>query len=271
MEPDRYRIDKGRKVKLSGWPSDETGGFDTKQDARAELKHVRRQIDRILRVMAAQAKHSVLVILQGVDASGKDGAVRHVFTGVNPQICRVTSFKEPSTQERAHDFLWRIYPHIPEAGSLAVFNRSHYEDVLVPCARGLLPRRETQQRLREIREVERIWAANGITILKFLLHIGHAEQTSRFESRLRNEKKHWKVNESDFSDRRLWTKFLHAYEDAIHATSRDCAPWYVVPSDKKWYRDVVIARVLLERLQQLPIEYPKPKLDVRSLREQLNN
>lgn len=136
MEFDRYRIEAGRKVKLSKLPTDETAGFDNKQDARAELKRVRKEIDGFLHVMAAQARHAVLVILQGVDASGKDGTVRRVFTGVNPQVCKITSFKEPSTQEKAHDFLWRIYPHIPEAGLLAVFNRSHYEDVLVPCARA---------------------------------------------------------------------------------------------------------------------------------------
>lgn len=135
--------------------------------------------------------------------------------------------------------------------------------------RGLLSRKETRERLYEIREVERIWAANGITILKFFLHIGRAEQTRRFESRLENPEKHWKVKESDFSDRHLWTKFLHAYEDAIDATSLDCAPWYVVPSDRKWYRDVVIASVLLEWLRQLDIQYPKPELDIEGLSEKL--
>lgn len=260
MQSDRFRVKADEKLKLSSLPTDETGEFDGKQEARAELKRLRKQIDRMLRVMAAQARHSMLVVLQGVDASGKDGAVRNVFTGVNPQVCKVTSFKEPNAQERAHDFLWRIYPHVPEAGTLAVFNRSHYEDVLVPRARGHFSHRDAVARLRQIQDVERIWTQNGAIILKFFLHISRTEQTRRFQSRLDTEEKHWKVKESDFSDRRLWPKFQRAYEDAMEQTSCDGAPWYVVPSDRKWFRDVVIAQAICESLQRLPLEYPTPRL-----------
>jgi PPK2 family polyphosphate:nucleotide phosphotransferase len=232
----------------------------SKQEARVLLKEYRKRIDSLLRVLAAEAKHSLLVILQGVDASGKDGAVRRVFTGVNPQYCRVVSFKEPDAEELRHDYLWRIYRALPERGELGIFNRSQYEDVLVPYTRGPLTQEDAYVRLRQIADLERIWAENGTAICKMLLHISYEEQADRFRSRLREPAKHWKVKSSDFDDRRVWNKFQSTYQDVLHRTSTSFAPWYIIPADHKWYRDVAIAGVVLSNAQALEPELPMPEI-----------
>ena len=260
-ETERYLVRPGEKLRLSAIPADSTGRYTGKKQARAELKPCRKEIDRLARILAIEGKRSVLIVLQGVDASGKDGAVRHVFTGVNPQMCKVTSFVEPDAEERSHGFLWRIYRAAPAAGELAVFNRSHYEDVLVPRARGILSIRDTRMRIRQMADFERTWAENGIVMRKFLLHISRDEQARRFQARLDTPDKHWKVKASDFSDRRLWPQFERAYEDAIARTARQYAPWYIIPSDHKWYRDIAIASVLLDTLRSLNLTIPHPKID----------
>jgi PPK2 family polyphosphate:nucleotide phosphotransferase len=207
----------------------------------------------------------VLVVLQGVDASGKDGAVRHVFTGVNPELCRVTAFSEPESEEQKHDYLWRVHRAMPEVGQLGVFNRSHYEDAVTTRAHGKLSSDEMQMRLRQIADTERIWMENGVTLLKFFLHISREEQAKRFQARLDDAEKHWKVKPSDFRDRKLWPKFQRAYEEAISETARKHAPWFVVPADHKWYRDAVIAEILLDALQGMNPKYPKSSVSKSAL------
>jgi PPK2 family polyphosphate:nucleotide phosphotransferase len=224
------------------------------------LKEYRGRIDSLLRVLAAEAKRSLLVILQGVDTSGKDGAVRRIFTGVNPQYCRVVSFKEPDAEELRHDYLWRIYRALPERGELGIFNRSQYEDVLVPYARGLLTQEDACVRLRQIADLERIWAENGIGICKIFLHISKQEQADRFRSRLQEPAKHWKVKSSDFDDRRRWDKFQSIYGDLLHRTSTPFAAWYIVPADHKWYRDVAVAGIVLSKVQMLQPQLPMPNI-----------
>jgi PPK2 family polyphosphate:nucleotide phosphotransferase len=256
-----YVVQPGATVDLSRTDSGATALCANKKSARAELKQYRKEIDELLRLLAIEEKRSLLVVLQGVDASGKDGAVRRVFTGINPQHCRVVSFKEPTREERAHDYLWRVHRSIPVKGELCVFNRSQYEDLLVPQARGALPLEEGRVRLRQIADLERIWVENGITILKFLLHISYEEQMVRFQSRLDTPEKHWKVKDSDFADRKLWPQFRTAYEEAISRTSTKQAPWYLIPSDHKWYRDVAIAGVVLSTLRQMQPCLPMPELD----------
>ncbi len=248
-------------MKLDRVSTDATDLCDEKKAARKQLKQYRKQIDNLLSALAAEQKRSVLVILQGVDASGKDGAVRKVFTGVNPQHCRVVSFKEPDREEQAHDYLWRVYRAMPARGELGVFNRSQYEDVLVPQARGYLTNKQAHARLRQIADLETIWSQNGTVLLKFFLHLSRSEQSRRFKARLDNPGKRWKVENSDFKDRRLWPKFQAVYEEILNRTSTEAAPWYVVPADHKWYRDLVIGGVILAALRAMRPEVPKPRLE----------
>lgn len=253
----RYEVVPGKRIRLAEMETTSTGGYAGKADARAELKRLRKQVNELVRRLGAEKRRAVLVVLQGVDAAGKDGAVRHVFTGLNPELCHVTAFEAPDAEELRHDYLWRVHRAMPEMGMLGVFNRSHYEDVLVPRARGQLSTKDTRLRLRQIADAERMWSENGIALLKFLLHISRKEQTKRFQARLDDPEKHWKVKKSDLKDRKLWRSFQDAYEDAIFRTARRNAPWYIVPSDHKWFRDVVIAGVLLDALQQIDPRYPQ--------------
>lgn len=255
-----YIVAPGAKVRLRSVSPDATDYCADKPTARSELKRYRKEIDELIRVLAAEQQRSLLVVLQGVDASGKDGAVRKVFTGVNPQNCRVINFKEPNREELAHGYLWRVYRSLPVKGELRVFNRSQYEDVLVPRARGAMSVKESHLRLRQIADVERVWAENGIVIRKFFLHISREEQTRRFQARLDNCEKHWKVKESDFSDRELWPKFQATYEDVLSRTSTRLAPWYIIPADHKWYRDVAVAGIILATLRAMKPRLPMPKL-----------
>lgn len=260
---EKYRVKPGAKVDLSQVTTSGCEVVKSKAEAHLALKQYRKKIDGLLRVLAAEGKHSLLLALQGVDASGKDGAVRRVFTGVNPQFCRVVSFKEPGGEELRHDYLWRIYRALPERGELVIFNRSHYEDALVPYARGTLARSDAQVRLRQIADIERIWTENGISVAKIFLHISYEEQARRFRSRLRNPAKHWKVEPSDFDDRRLWAKFQSIYEDILQRTSTSLAPWYVIPANHKWFRDVAVAGIALSVLRALHPRLPMPKLHPR--------
>jgi PPK2 family polyphosphate:nucleotide phosphotransferase len=259
----KYLVSAGNRVRLGKMATDSTDFCDDKKSARKELKDYRKQIDKLLATLAAESQRSLLIILQGMDASGKDGAVRKVFTGVNPQHCKVISFKEPDREERAHDYLWRIYRALPAKGELGIFNRSQYEDVIVWQARSGLSRKDALIRLRQIAEVEKTWAENDIVIRKCFLHISQKEQTARFKARLDNPQKHWKVEESDFKDRKLWPRFMSAYEEALSRTSAPHAPWYVIPADYKWYRDLVVAGVVLDALRDMRPRIPMPKLDRR--------
>lgn len=257
----QFLIKPGQTVRLAQFETDSTDFCDAKADAREQLKHYRKQIDAQLAVLAAEGKRSLLIILQGVDAAGKDGAVRKVFTGVNPQHCTVVSFKEPNREELAHDYLWRVYRALPAKGELGIFNRSQYEDVLVPQARSELSRKDAHARLRQIADIEQIWDENGITVRKLFLHISRKEQTSRFESRLKDPQKHWKVQKSDFDDRKRRTQFISVYEESLSRTSTRVAPWYIIPSDHKWYRDLVVAGIVLAALRMMDPHVPMPKLN----------
>jgi PPK2 family polyphosphate:nucleotide phosphotransferase len=259
-EWERYVVKPSATVDLNRTDSGATALCADKKSARDELKQYRKEIDELLHLLAVEGNRSLLVVLQGVDGSGKDGAVRRIFTGVNPQHCRIISFKEPSRDETAHEYLWRIHRSIPVKGELCVFNRSQYEDVLVPRARGVLPVEKARVRLRQIADLERIWVENGITVRKFFLHISYEEQTTRFQSRLDTPEKHWKVKDSDFADRKLWPQFRTAYEETISRTSRRQAPWYLIPSDHKWYRDIAIAGVVLLTLRKMHPRLPMPEL-----------
>jgi PPK2 family polyphosphate:nucleotide phosphotransferase len=261
-----YRVKPGRRVRLNQIAADSTDFCPEKKTARKELKACRTRIDELLACLAAEAQRSLLVILEGMDASGKDGAIRKVFTGVNPQHCKVVSFKEPDREERLHDYFWRIYRALPARGELGIFNRSQYEDAIVLQARGELERKDALIRLRQIADVERTWTENRIVVVKFFLHISRKQETARFKARLENPEKHWKLQESDFKDRKLWPKFMSAYEEALSHTSAAQAPWYIIPADHKWYRDLAIANIVRGSLQAMRPRIPKPKLDFSRFR-----
>lgn len=263
---DQYRVKPESRVRLHSIPADRTDFCADKETARKELKSRRKEIDELLAALAAEDQRSLLIVLQGVDASGKDGAVHKVFTGVNPQHCKVVSFKEPDREERQHDYLWRIYRALPAKGELGIFNRSHYEDVIVLRARGELSKKDTHVRLRQIADLERTWTENAIAIRKCFLHISRQEQSARFKARLENPEKHWKVEESDFKDRKRWTKFMSAYTELLSRTSTEHAPWYIIPADHKWYRDLAIASITLAALRSMRPRIPKPKLDRRQFK-----
>jgi PPK2 family polyphosphate:nucleotide phosphotransferase len=208
--------------------------------------------------LAAEATRAVLVVLQGMDASGKDGTIRHVFTGVNPQGCRVVSFDVPTKNELAHDYLWRVHAHCPARGEIAIFNRSHYEDVVAVRVRGLVPKRVWKRRYEHIRGFERMLTDEGTTVLKIFLQVSRDEQGRRLQERLDDPEKRWKFRAGDLDDRKLWDDYMAAYEDAIRETSTEWAPWFVVPADHNWVRNLAVGEILVDALDRLHLQLPKP-------------
>jgi PPK2 family polyphosphate:nucleotide phosphotransferase len=219
--------------------------------------------------MYAERKHSLLIVFQAIDAGGKDGAIRRVITGMNPSGVRVVAFKQPTSVELSHDFLWRVHPHAPAKGEVVVFNRSHYEDVLVVRVHNLAPKEVWSERFGMINDFERLLAEqNDTTILKFFLYISKEEQLERFKKRLDDPTKQWKISESDYSERTHWDKYIAAFEDVLEKTSKPHAPWYVIPANRKWFRDVAIARIIAETLEGLDMKMPAPTVDLEAIREQ---
>ncbi len=236
-----------------------------KDEARAALGQLNKTLETLQELLYAQRQHSLLVVLQGMDTSGKDGVIRCVFNGVNPQGVRVANFKAPSALELSHDYLWRVHVQAPAKGEIVIFNRSHYEDVLIVRVRELAPLEVWSRRYRHIREFERMLAEEGITIRKFFLHISKDEQRQRLQARLDDPTKQWKFNPDDLRERERWDDYMRAYEDALRETSDDWAPWYVVPANKKWYRDWVVASLIVESLQELRMDWPPPRPELRGL------
>lgn len=254
---ERYRIKPGTKVDLSEWDPNDTGAFHGgKDDGQAELLKLNAQLEEYQELLYAEGKHKVLIVLQGMDTSGKDGTIRHVFEGVNPQGVRVASFKVPSSEELAHDYLWRVHKQVPGKGEIVIFNRSHYEDVLVVRIHNLAPEEVWKKRYEQIRQFEEMLAEEGTVILKFFLHIDLQEQKERLQARLDDPSKQWKFNVGDLKERALWKDYTHAYEDALSKTSSAEAPWYVIPANKKWYRNWLIGSILVKALKDLDMKYP---------------
>ncbi len=260
---DRYRIAPGSTVDLAAIDTRDTSGFDGgKAEAKSELKRLVGRLAELQHLMWAQDKHKLLVVFQAMDSGGKDGTIRRVFGGVNPQGVRVTNFKAPTAEELAHDYLWRVHRHTPGNGEIAVFNRSHYEDVLIVRVLGLVPAQRWARRYDHIRAFEQLLVDEGTTILKFYLHISKDEQKERFQERLSDPTKNWKFNPNDLDHRGRWDDYMAAFEAAFEQTSTEDAPWYVVPADRKWYRNVVIARTIVDTLERLEMRYPEPEVDV---------
>jgi PPK2 family polyphosphate:nucleotide phosphotransferase len=254
------------QVKLSKFPTDETGSFKSEESAAPVLVKHRSALSTLQDVLYAGEQKSVLIVLQGMDTAGKDGTIRHIFSGVNPQGCDVSSFKVPTPLEARHDFLWRAHAAIPPRGMIGIFNRSHYEDVLSPRVHKIISAKEMQRRLDDINEFESMLTDNNVVVLKFFLHISRDEQTRRLQARLDTPDKHWKLSEADFHERKFWPDYTDAYERILSTTSHKNAPWFVIPSDHKWFRNVAISGILVDLLETLKLEYPKPTANIGDLK-----
>jgi PPK2 family polyphosphate:nucleotide phosphotransferase len=260
-EPDypRYRVEPGAGLRLADVDPDESEHYARKKDVVPELERNRERIADLQGRLYAENRRSVLLVLQAMDTGGKDGTIKHVFQGVNPQGCQVWSFKAPSAEESGHDFLWRYHQRVPQRGMLGIFNRSHYEDVLVVRVKDLVPEEVWRPRYQVINQFEHALTLSGVTVLKFYLHISRDEQRRRLESRLADPDKRWKFSANDLRERRHWDAYMDAFEEAIGNTSTEHAPWYVVPANNKWYRNLVIARTIADTLEAMDPRYPAPE------------
>jgi PPK2 family polyphosphate:nucleotide phosphotransferase len=258
----RYRVKPGNRVDLSRLdPDGESGLAGGKAESQERLPQLSQELRELQEILYADHKHKILIILQAMDTGGKDGTIRHVFEGVNPQGLRVAAFKQPTPEELDRDFLWRVHKQVPGKGEIVIFNRSHYEDVLVVRVHDLAPKEIWSRRYEHINGFGRMLGDEGTTILKFFLHIDQEEQKRRLQARLEDPHKHWKFNPADLEERKLWPEYMKAYEEAISKTSTDWAPWHIVPANRKWYRDVVVSTIIIEALARLNMSYPKAEFD----------
>ncbi len=261
-----FRVRPGQRVRLSQIDSDFTGRYTDAASTAAETKHYLQRLWTLQELLYADHSKSLLICLQGMDAAGKDGTINHVLGAMNPQGCRVVGFKQPSAEELRHDFLWRIHKAAPARGEVVIFNRSHYEDVLIARVQNLVPREVWSHRYKLINHFEKDLAASGVQIIKFYLHISPDEQLKRFGERLADPAKHWKISDADYSQRPFWRQYMSAYSDAIQRCSRARAPWYIIPSDHKWFRNLAIARLVVEHLEGMNLKYPRPSADLAQIR-----
>jgi PPK2 family polyphosphate:nucleotide phosphotransferase len=259
-------IKPGHKVQLRKYDPGDTLGWAKGRATKASLAKTLERLNKLQYLLYADHKHALLVVVQGLDAAGKDGTIRHVMSLVNPQGCRVTSFKTPSAEEAAHDFLWRVHKAVPPYGDIGIFNRSHYEDVLVVRVHEMVPKDVWQERYEQINEFERILHENNVRILKFFLHISKDEQKKRFMERIDDPDKRWKISQSDFDERKFWDEYTQAYEDALTRCSTKRAPWFVIPGDKKWFRDLAVSHIIVETLEEMRLKFPPPAIDVKNLK-----
>ena len=262
-----FRVEPGRPLQLKDFDPSYSDKHQNKTKALPEIELLRQRMDQLQFQLYAEQKRSLLICLQAPDAGGKDGVVRHVIASMNPQGCRAISFKQPSVEELAHDFLWRIERQTPRRGEIVVFNRSQYEDVLIVRVHDLVPKKVWTKRYEQINEFERRLIAGGTHILKFFLNIGKDEQLKRFKQRLDDPSRQWKISEADYSEREFWPEYEKAYEAALGKCSTDDAPWYVIPSEHKWFRDLAIAQIIVETMEKLGIEVPQPTVNLDDIRQ----
>ena len=253
-----HKLKAGQKIKLQEIDADDTGKFRNKQEVQQLLARNIERMAELQHMLYAQGRHALLIVLQAMDAGGKDGTIRRIMSGVNPQGVQVTSFKVPTEEERSHDFLWRIHQAAPTRGMIGIFNRSHYEDVLIVRVHNLVPKSVWQTRYEHINHFEKLLADTGVTILKFYLHISKDEQKERFEARLQQPHKRWKFNPGDLKERDRWDEYMQAFEVAFEKCSTNYAPWHIVPANKKWYRNLVISETIVKTLEELSLTYPDP-------------
>lgn len=264
---ERYIVPEGAKVRLDDIDQNEKElfGHGGKDEHFPYLDQLRDELQALQKVMYAEDKRRVLVVMQAMDTGGKDGCVKHVFSRVDPQGIHVQSFKAPTPRELARDFLWRIHQHVPRNGQLTIFNRSHYEDIIAVRVKELFPKEVWERRYRHVVDFERMLADEGTVIIKIFLHISKEEQRERLQTRLDEPAKHWKFNPDDLNDRSRWGDFMKAYEDVIEKTSKKHAPWFIVPADRKWYRNLCVARIMVDTLKGLEMKFPDPNWDPGSI------
>lgn len=262
---ERISLLGGKKSSSPNRNPNNTGSYSKKDDTKKPLKKLHKDLLKLQEIFYAEGKHALLIILQGMDTCGKDGTIRKVMGGINVQGCEVVNFKSPTVDELSRDYLWRVHKSVPRKGMIGIFNRSHYEDVLVVRVHNLVPKSVWKKRYQQINDFERMLVENGTVILKFFLNISKDEQKERLESRINTPSKHWKVNEADFHERSYWDNYMQAYEVVLEKCSTEWAPWYIIPANKKWYRDLVITERIVKTLEDLNMEFPKPNTDVSKL------
>jgi PPK2 family polyphosphate:nucleotide phosphotransferase len=262
----RFVVEPGSKVRLDKIDPRFKAKDLSHKDALPEIARQVERMDRLQYLLYADGNQSLLVVLQALDAGGKDGVVRHLFSGMNPQGTIAVGFKQPSSLEAAHDFLWRAHRHAPAKGQVVIFNRSHYEDVLVVRVHKLAPKSVWSARYELINDFEKLLHANGTRILKFFLHISPEEQLARFKQRLDDPQRHWKISESDYSERELWPKYIEAFEDALTKTSTSHAPWHVIPADHKWFRDLAISTIVADTMDEMGLKLPPTRVELADIR-----
>ena len=263
---EEFRVEPGASISLDEIDADfKPKGLD-RDEAEEKFRELTAELRGLQHLMYAEDRRSLLIVLQGRDAAGKDGTIRHVFGPMNPQGTQVTSFKVPSKEERAHDFLWRCHKATPKTGTVGIFNRSHYEDVLVVRVHDLVPKKIWSKRFDHINAFERLLTDEGTVILKFYLHIDRDEQLERFKKRMDNPRKRWKISDADYTERPYWDAYTEAFEDALSKCSTDAAPWFIVPANRKWARNLVIADIVADTLKSLDMRFPKPEVDMEEIR-----
>ncbi len=262
----KFMVEPGEKVRLSKIDPSYTGKHETHENAVPEIQANVERLEKLQYLLYADGSQSLLVVLQALDTAGKDGVIRHVFTGMNPQGTSVFGFKQPSRDEAAHDFLWRAHIRAPAKGEVVVFNRSHYEDVLVVRVHKLVPHSVWSKRFELINDFETMLSRNKTTILKFYLHISPQEQLLRFKQRLDDPWRHWKISENDYSERELWPQYIEAYEDAMALTSTKRAPWYVIPANHKWFRNLAVSQIIADTMDGMGLQFPPTRVDLAEIR-----
>ncbi|MBW6472603.1 MAG: polyphosphate kinase 2 family protein [Anaerolineaceae bacterium] len=263
----KYRVNPGQKINLKDWdPDDKSDWKEGKKEAKDEFVEINKELESLQELLYAENKHKILIVLQAMDTGGKDGVIRAVFDGVNPAGVRVASFKVPTEQELSHDFLWRIHKQTPGKGEMVIFNRSHYEDVLVVRVHNLVSQKVWEKRYNHINNFEKLLSDEGTTILKFFLHISKDEQKERLQERLDNPEKQWKFSSGDLKERLLWEDYTNAFEDVLSKTSTSYAPWYIIPANRNWYRNWLISSILVDVLKSLKMKYPEPKEDLSKIK-----
>jgi PPK2 family polyphosphate:nucleotide phosphotransferase len=263
---ERFRVKPGQTVHLNEIDPDETAGLKKKKDAKDKLKENRERMADLQYKLYAENRQSLLIVLQAMDAGGKDGTVNHVMAPLNPQGCRVVGFKKPSDEEREHDFLWRIHRAAPRRGEIVIFNRSHYEDVLVVRVHELVDQSVWEKRYERINQFEALLRDHDTRVLKFYLHISADEQLKRFKKRLDRPEKHWKISESDYLERKYWDDYIAAFEDALGRCSTKHAPWFVIPANHKWFRNFAVSQIVTETMEDMNMQLPKPTVDIEQIR-----
>ncbi|MEE9403829.1 MAG: polyphosphate kinase 2 family protein [Algisphaera sp.] len=264
LKPQQHRVKPGHPVDVRDLPTRYDGPIE-KEEGKAEFERLSLELVELQEKLYAEGKRSLLVVLQAMDAAGKDSTVRYVFGPINPAGCRVTSFKAPSKEEMGHDYLWRVHQHAPVDGTIAVFNRSHYEELLIVRVRGFAPKDVWKKRYDQINAFEKMLADEGTAVVKFMIHISKDYQKERLQRRLDMPEKHWKFNVEDLTERANWDDYMQAFSDVVSKCSTEDAPWYVIPAERRWYRNLAITRVLVDTLRKMNPQMPEPDFDPKSI------